>query len=347
MAYIPSDPRTATRFGLVGCGSIGSLLDEAGPPHAARTHAGAIARSHRAQLIAVCDQDPGRAATAATAWGVDSWFHAIEEMLDSVEVDALSIATPPSVRLPVICAAIRRNIRILWCEKPLADSVEEALEIRRIVREHDIVFSVNFLRRWAPMMSDLRTIIASGRFGSVDTVVGRYGKGLANNGSHMIDVLNALFGPPSSARSLRVVPDGRASDPTHDALLTYSASSKTFPAYLLGTDYRNFQVFELDITLTQGRLRVLDGGRVIEVYERANDPDFSGFSMTRLMCRLEARFDASTEIALEQLLDAATSEVEPFCAVEDGLLALAVVAAVTASETEGKTIELSLASLGM
>lgn len=77
------------RFGLVGCGGIGN------------THADALASIEEAELTAVCDVDLERARAIATKYAVKQVFVNAEEMLKSVELDAVAIASdhrPMAVR---------------------------------------------------------------------------------------------------------------------------------------------------------------------------------------------------------------------------------------------------------
>jgi len=76
------------------------------------------------------------------------------------EVDALLIATTETFRVPIIEAAAKAG-KPVYCEKPLADTLENALAIQRLVEEYRIPFCVGHNRRSSPAMQDARRFFVS------------------------------------------------------------------------------------------------------------------------------------------------------------------------------------------
>ena len=83
-----------------------------------------------------------------------------EEAISDPEVDALIVATTESFRLPIIEAAARAG-KPVYCEKPLADTLENALRIQRLVADSGIPFCVGHNRRCSPAMREARSIFTS------------------------------------------------------------------------------------------------------------------------------------------------------------------------------------------
>jgi len=190
---------------------------------------------------------------------------------------------------------------------------------------------VNYLRRWAPLAGDLREA-ANGAIGDVQAVTARYTKGLLNNGTHHLDLLAMAFGPPVAVRALGTFDDGRTEDRTVEAELTFTQEGRSFAARLLGADYRAFQVFELEVLGTAGRLRMLDGGRTVERQAVVADADFAGYRLLGPTTSSDGGLGVAMEAALSQLLDVLSGvDSEPRCTVTDGVAAVATAEAITAS----------------
>ena len=82
------------------------------------------------------------------------------EAIADPEVDALIVATTESFRLPIIEAAARAG-KPVYTEKPLADTLENALAIQRVVDEYHLPFCVGHNRRGSPAMQEARQIFTS------------------------------------------------------------------------------------------------------------------------------------------------------------------------------------------
>ncbi|HWL52172.1 MAG TPA: Gfo/Idh/MocA family oxidoreductase [Chthoniobacteraceae bacterium] len=76
------------------------------------------------------------------------------------EVEALIVATTEKFRVPIIEEAAKAG-KPVYCEKPLAKNLEEALEIERLVEASGIPFCVGHNRRCSPAMVDAQRIFAA------------------------------------------------------------------------------------------------------------------------------------------------------------------------------------------
>lgn len=340
MAGLSTDRAPIPRFGLIGCGAIGSRLDEDRAEGPSLTHASTLLRSSDARLAAVCDVEPTRLAECVRRRGIEAGFTDYRDMLARIELEGIVLATPPSERLEIIRAALDRDIQLIWCEKPVATSIREAREIERLLVGTDVVFAVNYFRRWSPMMDFLVDLVVEARLGAVQSAVIRYMKGVANNGSHLIDVINALFGLPRSVRAIHRVSDGRDDDdPTLDGVLVYEQDGRDFMVYLLGSDYRFASTLELDFFFEAGRIRVLQSGRAVETYGIGRDLDFPGYQSLVLERRLKDMLALTFERTLAQILSVYRGdEAAPKCTLADGISALVVVDALREAERTGREV---------
>jgi predicted dehydrogenase len=195
---------TPLRIGIVGCGEIADYL-----------HAPAIKASAACRLQAVVDPAAARAENLQKKYNINSTGRSISEIAS--EVDAVVIATPPHLRAQLVNEAMRLGLAVL-CEKPLANTVAECLEICRIAGDqgrtlgvcHQFRFWPN--RRRIQQMLETRElplpdqiIVSQGSLYSWKTVSGYTvrkdmvsGGVMINAGTHPMDTLISWCGSPSS-----------------------------------------------------------------------------------------------------------------------------------------------------
>jgi predicted dehydrogenase len=343
MGHRRGDSKTVPRVAIVGCGKIGSWLDEQGSADAVLSHAGAYQRSGLIRLVALCDTDKDRLAECGLRRDVSALYVDYRTMLQSERIDILSICTPTTQRLPILEAALESGIKVIFCEKPIAHGLEEARQMRLLANQHDAVVVINYSRRWDPGIHETAQLIKAGRIGQIQHITAYYDKGILNNGSHIIDLLNLFFGLPFRVKALRVIDDGYSSlDPTLDCVLEYEVESRHLPVYLVTSDYRHFSLFEIDIMGTAGRIRIAEKGQEIKQYSVGEDPIYRGYSVLRHFKSIPSDLKHVLGRAVEDLVDVYYGRSsQPRCGVEEAIDALRVVEALRKSLSSGSTVELT------
>jgi len=141
------------RIAVIGAGLIG------------RTHIGVLRSGNPDYtLAAVADPAPA-AAREAQQLGYPIYAE-IGEMLDRVKPEGAIVAVPNQMHVKVGLACIARRIPII-VEKPVADSVGEALELVEAGEKAGVPILVGHHRRHNPIMRKAAEIIASGGIGRV------------------------------------------------------------------------------------------------------------------------------------------------------------------------------------
>jgi predicted dehydrogenase len=323
---------------VIGCGRVGSQADEPAPAGDDRwTHAGAYRRVPGIDLAALCDRDAGRVAAAARAWGVPRTYTDHHALLAGERLDVLSVCTPADTRLDVIRCALEHGVRVVFCEKPLAATVDEARRIRALAAEAGAVVAVNYLRRWDPSVRAVKNLVAGGSLGALQAATGHYGKGVRNNGTHLLDLLTHLVGRPTSLRAGRRVAGGWSpDDPTLDAHLAFATAAGPAAAALLATDDRPYTVFDLDLVFTGGRVRFADSGRVVELYTPGPDPQFSGYRTLGLERTWTGGLGQALVQAAQEMVALHRGECpRPSCGPDEAVEALAQAEALVRSHAAG------------
>jgi predicted dehydrogenase len=161
---------TTFRAGLVGCGRIGTLW-ETDPP-TPLTHAGALAVCSRTELVAGASRGSEHLQRFGRQWNIDALYLDYREMLEKEALDIVCIATHPGLHRPVVEAAVAAGVKGIFCEKPLALSLEDGDAIVRACRNANVVLSVNHSRRWNPIFLEAKRMVDEGVIGDLLSMLG-------------------------------------------------------------------------------------------------------------------------------------------------------------------------------
>jgi predicted dehydrogenase len=149
------------RIGIIGTGGM------------ARQHADNFKAIKACRVVACADIMPGRAKEFAAKHGIPAAYEDVEEMLKNEKLDGVSVVTIDAAHAPTSLAAIRRKINVL-CEKPLADSVEQAGKMVKAAKSAGVLTAVNFSYRNRPATQMAAKLVASGKLGDIRHVEGEY-----------------------------------------------------------------------------------------------------------------------------------------------------------------------------
>lgn len=195
------------RLAVVGSGNIASL------------HIHAISSTPLAQLTAVCARNRAKAKTLVESSSTPI-YATLEELIASVDVDGILVATPSGIHHEAVITALRAGKHVL-CEKPLEISTAR---IEQMIREAEI--SDRILAGFLPMRygagaRTIRTALDQSRFGRLTTIGARIkwwrdqpyyndsrwrgtwgldgGGALMNQGIHAVDLISWFGGPAKNA----------------------------------------------------------------------------------------------------------------------------------------------------
>ena len=195
-------------FGVVGAGLIADF------------HARAMGDIENAKFVACCDVNADRANALVQKYGGKA-FDSYEKMLESDEIDIVTIATPSGLHMEPTVAAAKAGKHVI-CEKPLEITLER---IDAMIEAHEKAgtrLGGIFPYRFNDLMVPLREAINSGRFGTItyasvyvpwwrtdayykDSWHGTWkldgGGALMNQSIHMVDMLCDLLPPIESVQA--------------------------------------------------------------------------------------------------------------------------------------------------
>ena len=266
------------RAGLIGCGNIGALYDEGGTSANVYTHAGMYRQVAGLELVCASDVDEKRLQEFGNYWQVKRLYTDHEQMLTSESLDIVSIATPDSSHQEIIKDVLRLSPpRLIFSEKPLANSSAAAEEIQCLCLEKDVTLVVDYVRRWDENHQLLKEFVGTGGLGEMQNVVGYYVRGLKHNGCQLINLIQFLFGPITHVQALGAADCGSIpGDPSLDVRFGLQDGNA---GYMMGLDKKgySFSIYEMEIFGTKGRIRLLNGGQSISFFPIEGDPHFPNF----------------------------------------------------------------------
>jgi predicted dehydrogenase len=162
-------------------------------------------------VVAIASRTPANAQTAADERGVETVYDTWQELLDDERVEILDIAYPPDQQLGIIREAVKRpHIKGILAQKPVAFTLDEAVEIVRLCDEAGIKLGVNHNMRYDQSMRALRSLLDAGELGEpivAEIVMNArphwqgflkdYGRiALLNMSIHHLDAFRFQFGDP-------------------------------------------------------------------------------------------------------------------------------------------------------
>jgi predicted dehydrogenase len=206
------------RGGLIGCGffAINQL-------HAWRDVEGA-------EIVALCDRDPGRLDAAGDQFGIAARYADAAAMLERENLDFVDIATTLPSHRPLVELAARHR-RPVICQKPFARTLDDARAMVQACADAGVPLMVHENFRWQSPIQAVRSVIDRGAVGEVfwgrvsfrsafDVFSGQpyLAEGerfiIEDLGIHSLDIARFLFGDGArvTARTRRVNPAIKGED---------------------------------------------------------------------------------------------------------------------------------------
>ncbi|AXJ09741.1 Gfo/Idh/MocA family protein [Arthrobacter sp. PM3] len=138
---------------IIGCGDVSVV------------HFEALDGMDDADLVAVCDTDPGRRAAAQAAHGVPA-FEDYRDMLATAAPDVVHITTPHHEHAAMAIECLRRGVHVVL-EKPLAHTLAEGERLLAAAAASTARIGVCFQNRYNAPVQATRRLLDSGDLGRV------------------------------------------------------------------------------------------------------------------------------------------------------------------------------------
>lgn len=123
-----------------------------------------VVRVPDAQVVAVADIAPGRAAAFAQQYDVPFHTSDVEQIFELANLDAIVIVSPTTSHATHIRSALAAQ-KAVFVEKPVTLSLDDAREIQELVHTSHSFCQVGFMRRYDPAYHDAWQKLRQGAIG--------------------------------------------------------------------------------------------------------------------------------------------------------------------------------------
>lgn len=259
---------------IIGLGQIGMGYDfDFISESAIYTHTRAIALHTGFRLVGAVDVSPGQQARFEQRYGAPA-FDRIETALRQLQPDVVVIATSSESHCAILAQVLDTcRPKLVLCEKPLAYELDQARDMVEMSEKAGIDLFVNYIRRTDPGVVEIKRRIDSGEISTPIKANVWYSKGILNNGSHFLNLLELWLGDISATT---VINPGRLwdnNDPEPDFEIQFDLGTVVFRAAW----EESFSHYCVEVLSPSGRLRYDRGGEVIEWQGVDADPNFDGY----------------------------------------------------------------------
>ena len=332
---------------VIGTGRIGMLLEQDPLRLKPATHFGMMNSHPRIDFEAICDAEPEKFEIARSMNEDVSCYTDPRKLLEEIEPDIVSIATWRDTHYEMMKLAMEAGVKVIICEKPIAESQEHATEVVAEARERGVNLIINHRRRFDPLLYPFRDDLKSGLIGEIVQVRCMYVYGLITTGTHMVDALRFFLYPIAGEMSwVAGYPNEKdhfapEDDPNIDAVIGFENGLKVF---MQSSNIQDYDIFDFTFYGREGMVQFYDIGRNIDVFKVAESPEHRGF--TELMRDpVERRGgtprDLFTEMA-NNAIDCIEGKATSLSTGEDSLKALEVLLAIQRSAAEnGRRVDIA------
>ena len=333
-------------------------------------------RAAGCDVVAVCQRNESAAKAVANQYGIAGVHTRWEDLVAKAKPDIVAIATPPALHLPILKAAMESGAHVL-CEKPLAMSRAEALEMLAIAKRTGRAAITGFNWRFPVATREFRARVDAGALGRVFHVNARWMSGgwasesaaatwrmdrsiaghgaLGDMGVHLVDMIRWLFGEFRSvqcqsgiAYPTRHAPGGAAPDAEDHATVLAELASGAQVSFTTSRVAHGLAEHSLEAYGTNGALsfKVMRSGTDWQVGELQAAAAGAMYAPVKLASDGANDPDRNATIGkatiapmVREFLDAIEQGRAPSPSLEDGMKALAVLDAALESARTGRRVD--------
>lgn len=168
---------------IIGCGGISHM------------HTGWYLNEPRAVLTAIADIDPKRVKAYSEQYDIEKQYTDYIEMLETEEIDLVSVCTRPKLHAPVVIETAKRGVKGILSEKPMAENLGQAQVMLETCSQHGVKLAIDHQTRFSAAYVHAKQLIADGIIGDLFRIHGICGGGdLKDNATHTVDIMRFLYG---------------------------------------------------------------------------------------------------------------------------------------------------------
>ncbi len=309
------------RCGVIGLGRMGCGFDDKPNITSINTHAGSYFLNKNAKLVTLCDIDKNKLLKYGKKYNVSNTYLDYKKMFQESRLDCISICTLADSHLDIVNEAVKHKVKGIFLEKPISNSLKSAKEIIDICNKNNIKLQIDFQRRFDPLYHSIKNIVTSKKFGKVQHCSIYYGAGIANTGSHFIDLARFFFGDISYVKgNYSQNSSNNLSDPNIEGKIIFKNNTI---CSIIGLDVNgeNYGIFEFDIFGSGGRIRINLAKHTAEFFEISDKIGLAFKELALKSAPIPVRKEPIV-LGVENLFDSIENNNQPLSTGIDGYSSL-------------------------
>ena len=251
------------RVAMVGLSGIASGVPSQSLPgplgrELTTSHAACLALMPNIDVVGYCDLVQDMLDNFGDAWS-NLWPQAkpytdYKQMIADTKPDILTVATGDNRHAEIVVDGANNSVKGIFCEKPLATSMEDANRMLTACQNNNVVLSIGHTRRWRQLYYRIKQAIDEDAIGKLNTIIASQRGPRAmmfRNGTHILDGI-CFFAGDEPAQVVAKLEDGfddwdqyrgdggkrPENDPSASGLIMfkngvrafYNANKKSFPS---------------------------------------------------------------------------------------------------------------------
>jgi predicted dehydrogenase len=212
--------------------------------------------------------------------------------------------------------------KAILCEKPLSYSLNDAEAIVKICQKYGCKLYVNYMRNSEPGAIEVKRRFLDRRIETPVKGVVWYSKGLFNNGSHFLNLLQNWLGEVNEVRNYKPGRFLNDIDPEPDFNLSFNLGEITF----LSCKEENYSNYTIELLAPNGRLRYEQEGALIIWQQAVSDLNYAGYTkLNPIESIIKTDLSRCMWHVADQLAKSLQGKTSQICSGIDALLTIKVV----------------------
>lgn len=344
-------------MGIIGCGWAARDLYEP-----------AFRFLKNGRIVAVMDINESKAKFLKELYGVPRYYTDLDDMLRDKEVEAVVVLTPPHHHLEPVVKSAEAGKHV-YCEKPMAPTVQEADRMIEACRRNKVKFMIAFMKRFNKSFRFVKKLIDEDQLGSVFELRARWdnarvgkmsetqyrlklisgGGFLQEDGSHPLDICRWWLGDVEEVNAYVAIiaPDRHATDDMACVTMRHKSGAISTLHITMITHTKGEESYELYGTKGTLIMKWLYHSSrspepaLIHLYRNSHEvQDLTLSSSWNPLQELRDNWQYLRE--LEHFCECILHDKEPYCTGEDGRAVVEIVNAAYISAWKHERIRLPL-----
>jgi predicted dehydrogenase len=179
--------RDHLRIGIIGCGRPGRTAGATGAG-TSHVHAKGYVASPDCEIVAAADIKRENLDLFCQEYDIPHGYLDYGEMLDSEDLDMVSVCVWPNLHAPIVIDAARSGIRAIHCEKPMALTWGDAKRMAAACEDKGVQLTFNHQRRFGKPFRKAKELLDGGAIGDLIRLES-FTSNLYDWGTHWFDMM--------------------------------------------------------------------------------------------------------------------------------------------------------------